>query len=77
MDEMGPQTSTGVTGLTRLKRREQFLPWDEQEKRKSISPGLFLKEEILGQAATWVIGFVNNFLKVLIACLGNMQLWNS
>ena len=41
---------------------------------------LFL-EQLLGLAATWVRGFVNNFLIVPFACLGSreaaIQLWNS
>ena len=36
---------------------------------------------VLGRAATWVRGLVNNFLRVSFACLGSreaaLQLWNS
>ena len=58
-----------------------LAPWIHVQIRMNISETNVFVWHLLGRVVTWRRGFVNIFLRVSIACLGNraaaLQLWNS
>ena len=70
-----PLTESTLISVHRAKRHKDYCGEESMTVLifLVIHFNLNLKQSILGRAVIWVRGFVNNFMRVTLACLGSRE----